>query len=1065
MRLLCYADQMTYNMDKYVNGCEDREGRIEYILALIRDEKIACLHVPFNYEIDPEYKQALGPKEIDLSYLFPKKKEKVAEEPEEPVQGATSKIVEVINPRWEHKKKDEDKNEKSPDIASVGDTVILIADIRNCPEGAEVVFDIYDMSVKPAKKIDSAKGKHNKGLGKGEWVVADKENKGEELKLAFEATARSKTSKKKEIQLLTKFTCDFVEIPDILFNHGSAIPCIDNEGVLIGALCAAFVFAKNNTNREVVLFGHADTSGDSAFNYDLSGWRADGIKALCDNDSDAFLDVVDLASKIEDYQTILKSLAQGYGWPTDPGEIDNIANEKTKSAVKAFQEEYNRKFNANLATDGAIGPNTWIAFFRVIRSLVDNVVKKECGEVPTLTYGYSGKGLYPCGESFPVDAAQKDNYKSKENRRVEIVFFEKGKCPTLEEPADKNKVKKTEAAVYDDKITVKKLVPVDKSSGVVSTDDGGMIFYATGRNEYFKVDEAAIDALRTHVEDVNTVAAEVAELRKLFEGGGDNDANLKKAKELEEKVIKRFKNISVKPASVIQELLVIKDNSKWGTLKKRVYIEPDAIENGTVKGEWKKATDTTVKDEIRKWYNKKPDKMKEDFKAKMKGVLWQSEAIDTKWPWDWKIPKPEDKSIETKAGYFEVKTDAQFLRFIAGVAVDTEFDLKKMSVKLAAHGDVSYSLAEGTVTGSWSLPDKDGADMFSLFNLNEKGHGAIIENGKECRLRITFEANGKAFAGAAVTASVALPSIDLSHNDSKSSWSEQYRKANQRTGYAEAGVDVFAGASGEGKITAKGEWSPDKKTKFESLALIQAVAAGSAGIGAGAKIQIGYKDGNFRLEMAAQVVAGIGGKLGTAFEIGIDAGFNLLAHIFYSVNYYYVKDVMGGAFDAFRDYAFAQFKETGKLTGLAAQKAITELSDFSGWLKDKSGYHIDQVSKGFMDLKVVLRSNVNDILKLQNSPPETLGGQVLRTIMLTTESEDFDAIIRVLESAKSVHELKWIIRCIVDYKKDDPDGKLLEEGIKRLLVFGNDREDLEKSYQIFNRNIKFILNKNGIRNA
>lgn len=74
-----------------------------------------------------------------------------------------------------------------------------------------------------------------------------------------------------------------------------------------------------------------------------------------------------------------------------------------------------------------------------------------------------------------------------------------------------------------------------------------------------------------------------------------------------------------------------------------------------------------------------------------------------------------------------------------------------------------------------------------------------------------------------------------------------------------------------------------KKSKFEALALIQAVTAGSAGIGAGAKIQIGYKDGNFRLEMAALVVAGIGRKLGTAFEIGIDAGFNLLAHIFYNL--------------------------------------------------------------------------------------------------------------------------------------------------------------------------------------
>jgi hypothetical protein len=442
------ADEMSYNIDNYVHGCEDHEGRIKYILTLVRDGKIGCLHIPFNYDLDPEFKEALGPKEIDLSYLFPKKKEKPVEQYEEPVAAAISKIVEVTNPRWEQKKKDEGENksesvnERSPDVASIGDTVILMVDIKNCPEGAEVVFDIYDMSVKPPKKVDSAKGKHNKGVGKGEWVVADKDKKGEKLELAFEATAKSKASKKKDIPLLFKLTCDFVEMPDILFNHGSAIPCLDNDGVLIGALCAAFVFAKNNTDREVVLFGHADTSGDSTFNYDLSGWRAEGIKALCDNDSDAFLDVVDSASKIEDCQTILKSLADGYGWSTDPGAVDNIAGEKTKSALKTFQQEYNSKFNGNLAVDGAIGPKTWSAFFSVIRSLVDDIVKQECSDIPALTYGYNGKGLYPCGESFPVEASQKDNYKSIENRRVEIVFFEKGKCPALKEPADKKKVKK-----------------------------------------------------------------------------------------------------------------------------------------------------------------------------------------------------------------------------------------------------------------------------------------------------------------------------------------------------------------------------------------------------------------------------------------------------------------------------------------------------------------------------------------------------------------------------------------------------------------------------------------------
>ena len=54
--------------------------------------------------------------------------------------------------------------------------------------------------------------------------------------------------------------------------------------------------------------------------------------------------------------------------------------------------------------DGVIGPKTWVAIFDVIRSLVETVVKDEIGEqMPVLTYGYKGKGIYPCGESFPID--------------------------------------------------------------------------------------------------------------------------------------------------------------------------------------------------------------------------------------------------------------------------------------------------------------------------------------------------------------------------------------------------------------------------------------------------------------------------------------------------------------------------------------------------------------------------------------------------------------------------------------------------------------------------------------
>jgi outer membrane protein OmpA-like peptidoglycan-associated protein len=255
--------------------------------------------------------------------------------------------------------------------------------------------------------------------------------------------------------------CDFIEIPDILFHHASAVPCLDGKGVLLGGLAAAFRFAKDNPSKEVVIFGHADTSGEPAYNYDLSQWRSEGIKALLDNNADVWLDVVDLASKIEDYQTILKALAVTHGWNCDPGDVDNTDGPKTKAAVKTFQEQYNTKFRGDLKPDGAIGPKTWSAIFSVMRDLLIKAVSDgaTANSLPQITYGINNKGVYPCGESFPIEAADKDNYTSAANRRVEIVFFDKGKTPELAVPADKKKVEKKEAPVYDAAKTVKKPIP------------------------------------------------------------------------------------------------------------------------------------------------------------------------------------------------------------------------------------------------------------------------------------------------------------------------------------------------------------------------------------------------------------------------------------------------------------------------------------------------------------------------------------------------------------------------------------------------------------------------------
>jgi len=245
-----------------------------------------------------------------------------------------------------------------------------------------------------------------------------------------------------------KIKVDLVETPDVLFNLNSAVPCLDTEGVLIGALLTTLKYASENPSKEVVIFGHTDTSGEHSLNYDVSELRAKAVKSLLDGKADVYASVAKEKSQVIDYQTILKTLSTHYGWSCDPGTPDNSNGPKTQTGLKNFQSEYNQKFSGSLKVDGVIGPKTWGAIGQVIISLVTDVYGNT---LPKINYGYSGKGIYPCGESFPIADQEKADYVSKTNRRVEAVFWEKTNAPELKVHGDKNtSVTVEECPVYDD---------------------------------------------------------------------------------------------------------------------------------------------------------------------------------------------------------------------------------------------------------------------------------------------------------------------------------------------------------------------------------------------------------------------------------------------------------------------------------------------------------------------------------------------------------------------------------------------------------------------------------------
>jgi type VI secretion system secreted protein Hcp len=217
-------------------------------------------------------------------------------------------------------------------------------------------------------------------------------------------------------------TVQFIEIPDVLFNHNSAVPMIDADEKLISAVVATLAFASKNTEKEATIYGHTDSSGETDYNIKLSELRCKSVKAFIDNKPQEFVSICKEKSKVEDYQTFLSVLTKKYSWECDPGSIDNQDGPKTKEALKQFQIDYNLFYGKSISEDGRIGPETWEAFFNVIiEQILGNANAQSGNSALKLTYG-KNNGIYPCGEKYAQDAYAKKGRKSQKDRRVEIVF-------------------------------------------------------------------------------------------------------------------------------------------------------------------------------------------------------------------------------------------------------------------------------------------------------------------------------------------------------------------------------------------------------------------------------------------------------------------------------------------------------------------------------------------------------------------------------------------------------------------------------------------------------------------
>ncbi len=777
------------------------------------------------------------------------------------------------------------------------------------------------------------------------------------------------------------------------------------------------------------------------------------------------------------------------------GEDDGFFSSKTDVAVKKFKEIANDKYRMpcklgklievqstleQSCPDGVVGSNTrdeidlwkkmgWVKPAIILRhgDYDDDGVKNHKGQhggddhhimtpIKELQRGLKERGFESVGAEdgwfrdktkeaiieFQTCAAESTRLVMGEIKEVDITF------------------KGNPNGIFDEP-TREELYSVWKAHDhkPAGISDSAMIFAAPGMNNgeggWFVCEEKQIDSLINEVTELIDLQEEILQFRESCRAAEISEVTTQKAKELEEKVAEKFKGITKNPAEAIQELLLVKSNPRWpSAMSKRVYIRPYQTKNGTVGGHWRKNNHGSIEKALKKWLRQENQKGNADggMDLMLKAMIWESDKLDEKWPWEFKTLKGK-KGQDTAAGYFEGSAEAQFFRFVAGANAGTEFNFKDMEIKLTASGNAIYTLAEGTVSGLWSLPGENGFDIFDHLVLSTNARNAL-KNGHECRFRLTTKAQAKAFAGAAITAAVGLPCIDLSRND-------KLESGRNNKAAAGASASGFAGASLEGKIAAIIQWRDQLNLQFDDLAQVGAFGGGGAGIGGEAKFEIKYDNGKIRFEAGALAVLGVGGKGGAAFELGVEEGIELMAHLFNCVNFHRMDSVAWAAFEVYMNVTFMQFVVAGKV-------ALKIGDTISSWLSRRK-----EVDPFLKQTKQAIYVNINDKKKLQNSPPEALG-ELLQTLTEAPKEEDFNAILKVLQSAEGrnddAHKLKWIIRSFHDAElsrrgnvTDAMKKAALEEGIRELMGFGGDIDEIQRNQYV--NQIQVTLQRNGIRHG
>jgi len=269
--------------------------------------------------------------------------------------------------------------------------------------------------------------------------------------------------------VVEKIPVNILEMEDVLFHHNSAVimpevpetesgkedaDASEKQKKVSGlkAMALLFQFLEVNPDKRLLLAGHTDSSGGVTINFELSGMRAQNVMCVLDGSRDGWVKVAFGRHKVEDYQQILMYVYKNKKWPCNPTKVDDRWGPNTKSATEAFINYYNTEFVAKFKNEyagvfeikrlstgeaGLVDKDgkhrwteaLWEAAFNIYDKTIADALKltpKDLKErrAELIKYVDDMNRYVACGESFPIDQAHKDDYRSKSNRRVEIIALD-----------------------------------------------------------------------------------------------------------------------------------------------------------------------------------------------------------------------------------------------------------------------------------------------------------------------------------------------------------------------------------------------------------------------------------------------------------------------------------------------------------------------------------------------------------------------------------------------------------------------------------------------------------------